>query len=221
MNIEIYNEIKKRILFFDYAPGEMLNEKKIAESFGVSRTPVREVLLRLEWEKLVLIIPRGGIMVSKVDFQQLREVFQTRVPLEGLLGRVAASRINDDHINKLNEIKKECEGILISQSPKALLEVDMKFREVLHDAANNVSLREASDHLYFQTQRLWYLIFDKMDFTNLVKVEINYMKESIDSLTSGDLGQAEEMRKKAILSDLRHVREIFELSTKSMDSFYM
>lgn len=216
MNLSIYNTLKQRILFFDYEPGEMLNEKQMASEFGVSRTPVREVLLRLEWEKLVSIIPRAGIMVSKVEFHQLREVFQTRAPLEGLLGRVAAAQISKKHMHQLEEIKEECEKILDNRSRKALLEVDMNFRNVLHDSVNNDSLRKTSDLLYYQTQRLWHLIFDKMDFTLLVDDEIEYMRRSIDIFKKRDLDKAEAYRKEVIFTDLNRVRNIFELSPDNL-----
>lgn len=210
MNLSIYDTLKQRILFFEYEPGEMLNEKKMAAEFGVSRTPVREVLLRLEWEKLVSIIPRAGIMVSKVEFHQLREVFQTRAPLEGLLGRLAAAQMNDSHFAQLAEMQAECEDIVDNRGRKALLEVDMKFRNVLHDAANNDSLRETSDLLYFQTQRLWHLIFNKMPFSLLLDDELEYMRRSIDSFKERDLDKAEAYRKEVVFTDLNRVRNIFE-----------
>lgn len=70
MNIEIYTQIKDRILYMDYKPGEILNEKSLAEEFGVSRTPLREILTRLEWEKLVRVLPRlwpGAINTIEVE----------------------------------------------------------------------------------------------------------------------------------------------------------
>lgn len=215
MNPKIYNKLKQRILYFEYAPGEILNEKQIAVEFNVSRTPVREALLRLEWEKLVTIIPRAGIIVSKVEFHQLREVFQTRAPLEGLLARLAAAAIQEHHFTQLEAIKDECISILDNRSRKSLLEVDMKFRQVLHDVTNNDSLRETSDYLYYQTQRLWHLIFDKMDFSLLVEDEIEYMRRSIAIFREKDIDKAEKYRKEVIFSDLNRVRNIFEFSSQA------
>lgn len=212
MNHKIYQEIKRRILFFEYAPGEILNEKIMAMEFDVSRTPVREVLLRLEWERLVTIIPRAGIIVSKVEFHQLREVFQTRAPLEGFLARLAAAQMQEHHFQQMEEIAQDCRQITKDSSKKALLEVDMAFRNVIHDAANNLSLREVSDHLYFQTQRLWHLIFDKMDWNLLLDDEIEYMRRSIATFRERDLDRAEAYRKEVIFTDLNRVRNIFEYS---------
>lgn len=214
MNLKVYSEIKNRILFFEYAPGDMLNEKAIAAEFGISRTPVRESLIRLEWEKLVTIIPRAGIMVSKVEFHQLREVFQTRTPLEGLMGRLAAMQMTDEHLEHMNKIKSDCEKILITKDKKSLVEADMNFRDVIHDAANNQSLREVSDYLYYQTQRLWFLIFDKTDFINLVNDEIVYMEETIKVFSKRNPDEAELYRSKVIITDLDRVKNIFDYSDK-------
>lgn len=218
MNTDIYKEIKRRILFFDYAPGEMLNEKHLAVEFGVSRTPVREVLLRLEWEKLITIIPRAGIMVSKVEFLQLREVFQTRAPLEGFLARIAAAQMTERHFDQMESVKHDCEQITEYTSRKALLEVDMAFRNILHDAANNASLREVSDYLYFQTQRLWHLIFDKMDWNLLLDDELQYMSRSIAIFRQRDLDKAETYRKEVVFTDLNRVRNIFEYPRNHLQS---
>lgn len=212
MNKTIYKSLKQRILLFDYEPGEYLNEKHIGEEFGVSRTPIREIFLRLEWEKLVSIIPRAGIMVSKIEFEKLRDVFQTRVPLEGLLGRQAAENINDYHLAKLEEIRETCEDILETKSKRTLLDVDMQFREVLHEVVNNESLKETSDLLYFQTQRLWHYIFDKMEFRLLVEDEIEYMQCSISIFREGDPEKAANYRKEVICADLARVKKIFDFS---------
>ncbi|SDP60284.1 GntR family transcriptional regulator [Desulforhopalus singaporensis] len=216
MNFSIYQTIKQRILFFDYEPGQPLNEKQMAAEFGVSRTPVREVLLRLEWEKLVSIIPRAGIMVAEVEFNQLREVFQTRAPLEGLLGRLTAARINDFYLSKLEAVQQRCETIMKTRSRRTLLEVDMNFREVMHEVVNNDSLRNISDLLYFQTQRLWHFIFDKMDFDLLVEDEIEYMSRSVETFRDKNLDKAENYRKQVIFADLNRVRNIFEYSPDIM-----
>ena len=76
MNPEIYREIKRRILFMEYAPGQILNENVLAKEFGVSRTPMREALLRLELEGFVVIKPRSGIRVRRLTEQDIRNLYQ-------------------------------------------------------------------------------------------------------------------------------------------------
>ena len=68
-NKDIYNELKKRIVFLEYKPKQVLSIKDLAKEFGVSPMPIREVLILLEYEKLVHIIPNNGIYVTDVSLQ--------------------------------------------------------------------------------------------------------------------------------------------------------
>lgn len=209
MNQNIYDEIKRRILFFEYQPGQMLNEKRLATEFGVSRTPVREVFLRLEWEKLVTIMPRAGIMVTRVEFQQLRDVFQIRIPLEGIIGKLAATQMTEEHLSEMKKLKTECEKIYDTKDFGLLVDIDLKFREILSTAANNPSLKEVTDGLYNQTQRLWYLAFNKTDYPEIVKAEVDEINEAIQIFSEEDPAKAEEFRQRMILGAMNRVRDIF------------
>ena len=104
MNEKIYSTIKQRILNLYFEPGKNLNPKELARELGVSATPIREVLLRLEWEKLVTIIPRMGVQVTKIDFKELKEVYRSRILIEGELGRLAARNITDDHLFEMKSL---------------------------------------------------------------------------------------------------------------------
>ena len=90
VNMEIYKELKKRIVYLDYKPKQVLSIKELGKEFGVSPIPIREVLILLESEKLVHIIPNNGIYVTDVSFQELKDAFVIRLFLIGLPGRLTA-----------------------------------------------------------------------------------------------------------------------------------
>ncbi|MCF8105753.1 MAG: GntR family transcriptional regulator, partial [Desulfohalobiaceae bacterium] len=92
----IYRELKRRIVFLDYEPGQSLREKDLIEEFGVSRTPVREAFIRLESDGLVRIFPNLGTIVTEVSFQQLKDVFEIRSYLVRLAGQLAAARATEE-----------------------------------------------------------------------------------------------------------------------------
>ena len=92
-NKEIYKKLKDRIVFLGYKPKQVLNIKDLAKEFGVSPMPIREVLILLETEKLVHIIPNNGIYVTDISFQELKDVFEVRLFLIGLSGRLAAQEL--------------------------------------------------------------------------------------------------------------------------------
>lgn len=209
MNQDIYSEIKRRILFFDYLPGDMLNEKQLASEFGVSRTPVREVFLRLEWEKLISIMPRAGMIVTKLEFQQLRDVFQIRIPLEGIIGKLAATRVTESDLVAMESLKTECEMIHGSKNFSGLVNIDLRFREILTKAANNQSLKEVADSLYDQTQRVWFFVFNETNFPKVIQAEIDEIDEAIQIFSEGDPVKAEEFRQRMIIDAMARIRDIF------------
>jgi DNA-binding GntR family transcriptional regulator len=124
MNPDIYREIKRRILFLEYAPGQILNENVLAREFGVSRTPMREVLYRLSWEQLARIIPRTGTMVTQIEFQTMMHTYQARLGIEGEVGRLCAELGTDRHLEAIRTIRKNCMLLTDRKDPGGLVEID-------------------------------------------------------------------------------------------------
>lgn len=104
---EIYKTIKQAILQQKLRPNMQLVEDVIAESFGVSRTPVRNVLRRLAYEKLVTIIPHKGTFVSCPAVSDAKEVFEMRRVLEAAAIRQACGRVNDEQLYRLQALIDE------------------------------------------------------------------------------------------------------------------
>ena len=186
-NNDIYRNILERILFFEFKPGELLNEKALAEELNVSRTPVREVLNRLEWESLVRIIPRSGSIVTDIEFQKIRHVFQIRIEHEAIIGRLAAENITEEHIAHMIKQEKECLDLMQEHSPKDLLKIDFGFRDTLYKAAGNPVLEDISKQLYNLTVRLWYMrLENKNSWQEEVQLMADEIRGTIEALQSKD-----------------------------------
>lgn len=213
MNTKIYRAIKDRIRFLHYKPGKILNEKMLADEFGVSRTPLREVLYRLEWEKLVTIMPRTGAVITQIEFQKLRDVFQVRINIEGLIGSLATERITDNQLKQMQNIQDECQQLpaheSIQENIKDLINKDIEFREILNNAAENESLKEISDYLYNQTVRVWYMVFEKNNFSAEVEEESEEIKKTIEVLSQKDPQKAEAFRRNVIINYVERVKDKF------------
>jgi DNA-binding GntR family transcriptional regulator len=205
MKENIYSTIRDRILSLDYKPGEILNEQSLAKEFGVSRTPLREVLTRLEFEKLVRILPRTGSLVTEIDLQQMINIFQIRLELEDLAGRLAAENVSEEHLTEIKNIQDECQKLYKNMNQFELANIDNKLRSVVYDAANNTRLTEISDSLHSQTQRLWSLIFRKGSWNGEVKAMMNEIIQTHEVLSKGDAGNAGLVRRH-LLND--HVQRI-------------
>lgn len=206
MNHEIYRIIKDRILFLEYKPGQILNENTLAEEFGVSRTPLREVLSRLVWEQLARILPRTGTMITEIEFQKMMHVFQIRFEIEGLVGRLAAENVTDDHLDKIDKIRQECSQLLDRKNRKDLVNIDFKFRDVLYDAADNPVLRDISQYLYDLTLRLWYIISDRGDWAEEVQPLLDEIKQTYEALSRGNSQEVGKLRSEFLIRHFARIR---------------
>jgi GntR family transcriptional regulator, rspAB operon transcriptional repressor len=148
----IYKEIKRRIVFLDYEPGQALRERDLIEEFQVSRTPVREALILLESEGLVRIFPNQGTIVSEVSFQQLKDVFEIRSFLVSLTGRLAAARITSEELGQLRALLDHMKA---EKEPKALMRIDSEIHDIINQATKNEVLVKMLGMLRDQAVRIW------------------------------------------------------------------
>ena len=99
----VFNTLREAILKGDLKPGERLMELQLAAKLGVSRTPIREAIRKLELEGLVLMIPRKGAEVAKISEKSLRDVLEVRRSLEELAIELACQRMTDEEIDQLEQ----------------------------------------------------------------------------------------------------------------------
>jgi DNA-binding GntR family transcriptional regulator len=206
MNAKIYQEIKRRILFLEYAPGQILNENVLAKEFGVSRTPMREVLYRLSWEELARIIPRTGTMVTEIEFQKMMQTYQTRLGIEGEVGRLCAELATDDHRDRIRTIRQDCEALKNRKEPGALVKIDSRFRQVLHEAAGNSVLQAVSEQLYTLTFRLWYVTLDKGDWQEEIREMLSDIDATLACMGTGDAVEMARLRRDVLVRHFDRIR---------------
>lgn len=209
MNREIYETLKDRILFMEYPPGHILNEKVLADEFRMSRTPLREVLMRLEWDKLVRILPRTGALVTEIEFYQMMNTYQVRFEVEGLVGRLAAESWAQEHLEAIDAIARRCDALRGERNDRELVAVDKVFRDLLLQAANNPVLAETSTRLYTITQRLWYSTIGRGMWDDEVACVHHEIIETRDTWTAGDPVRAGQFRKDALIRHFELIRDKF------------
>lgn len=147
---EIADQIKAKILSGGYRPGERLKQERLAEEFGVSRTPIREALSRLEAQGLVSQPLRRSAVVTKPSVQDVGEIFQIRAELEGLTATLAASAITDSELARLRgaldiwqarlEPAQSLSGRGQSARQKAWRKFEAEFHSAVTAAARNRNL---------------------------------------------------------------------------------
>lgn len=134
-------------------PGERLMEIPLAEELGVSRTPIREAIRKLELEGFVVMIPRRGTYVANISLKDITQVFEIRSALEELAAGLAAERITEEEIEELERMLVEISDHMESKDMERIVEADIKFHEVLYKASRNDRLAEIVNNLREQIIR--------------------------------------------------------------------
>ena len=213
MNKDIYAVLKERILFLEYKPGQILNENVLAKEFGVSRTPMREILNRLEWEKLARVIARTGTMITEIEFQQMMNLYRARFEIEGLAGRLASEGFSEKHAQGIEKLKSACEVLEKNndreKDKKKLVALDHEYRAILYDAVNNPVVTELSQGLYEQTFRLWYITLDSGDWQNEINSVIQELGTVNAVLSSGNTQEAYDLRKSLLVDHFDRIKTKF------------
>src|SRR5262249_23406110 len=137
----VYRAVKERILSQDIEIGTRLQDEGLAAQLGVSRTPVREALMRLHRDGLVDIIPRSGTRVRSFTDSDIDEIYDLRIVLESLAVRKATPRLTDQTIAHLRELHEKAETALAGGNFRPALEFDREMHASIIDACGNRRLQ--------------------------------------------------------------------------------
>lgn len=143
MQKDAYSLILDAIERGDYKPGDRLVESEMAERLGVSRTPVREALQRLETQGMLTRDGRS-LIVASLDHNQLAELYSVRTELEGLAARLAARHAADEEVRVLQGMVAE-DRKLLGGDPRALSRANKRFHRLIHLASHNRFLVQQLD----------------------------------------------------------------------------
>lgn len=149
----VFNTLRQAILKGELKPGERLMEIQLAQRLGVSRTPIREAIRKLELEGLVTMVPRKGAEVAQISEKSLRDVMEVRKALEGLTIQLVCARINDDIVKELNDAHIQFKEAVNSKDLTVIAESDVAFHDVIYNATDNDKLIQILNNLREQMYR--------------------------------------------------------------------
>lgn len=157
----VFEALRDAIVSQTLEPGERLMEVQLAEAMGVSRTPVREAIRRLELEGFVVMIPRRGAYVAQLSLKDIADAFEIREALEGLAASLASERATEEDIEELGRLQVRMTECLDSGDTTRAVDMDIRFHEKLYDASRNERLSQMISNLReqilrFRTQSLSY-----------------------------------------------------------------
>ena len=160
----VFNTLREAIISGELKPGERLMEVKLAEKMGVSRTPVREAIRKLELEGLVSMLPRKGAHVAELSAKDIMDVLEVRATLDGMATSLAAERITDEEIKDLSHIQVQFEGYTYKENLQGSIKKDVEFHELIYRASRNERLIQISSNLREQIQR--FRVIYMKDYSN-------------------------------------------------------
>ncbi len=146
---EIYHQLRTAILELNLRPGDQLDEDRLASTYGVSRTPVREALRRLSFDGLVTLRPHRGAHVAEISLRDIWEIEQICELAEPLAARLAAGRLAQDVIDGFKRAFDEAE--VEHPQPNDFIQymqLDVTFHDTILEAAGNETMREIVSHLH-------------------------------------------------------------------------
>lgn len=155
----VYEELRKLIMTGQIKPGTRMMEIDLAESMGVSRTPVREAIRQLEKDNLVTIEPRRGAYVSDISPKDIDDMLLVREPLEGLATYLAAENMSDGEIEELIRAKDDYERAYEKGTTQDLIEIDTRFHSIISSSCGNEYLISVLHELQDQVLRFRYIYF--------------------------------------------------------------
>lgn len=183
----IYEELKRRIIELEMKPGDPIFEKDLCSEFGVSRTPVREALIKLAQIDLVEFRPRVGTFVTQIDIPTVKNAYEVKKNLEAFASELAAKRATEDEIRALFDIIDRFGKYDLEIDYKQCIQDDQLFHEIIRKASKNVILIDTLDSLNTKTARFLQSIHYVIQHYDIL---IESFKSIADAIKNRDCDEA-------------------------------
>jgi DNA-binding GntR family transcriptional regulator len=187
-NVAVYNKLRQGIIKGKLKPGQKLVMADLAKAFGLSETPVREAIRRLESEGYVDFTPHTGAIVTKIDESELVEIYLIRIALEELATRLASPHITEKDIDFLNKKNSEMEMAIRHNRYEILAGINKLFHLRIYKAAPFPRLYKMICDLWDTFER-WPSVFSYVPERAAASVEEH--QKIIQALRTGDTEQAD------------------------------
>ena len=191
-NVAVYNKLRQGIIKGKLKPGQKVVMADLAKAFGLSETPVREAIRRLESEGYVDFTPHTGAIVTKIDEEELVEIYLIRIALEELATRLASPHITEKDIDFLNKKNREMEMAIQQNRYEILAGINKLFHLRIYKAAPFPRLYKMICDLWDTFER-WPSVFSYVPERAAASVEEH--KKIIQALQTRDTDQADQLIK--------------------------
>jgi len=194
---DIADSIKTAIIKGKFKPGEKISEGELAESMGISRTPLREAFRKLENEGFILIIPRKGAVVADIDAEEAIDLYEIKSTLEGLAARLAAASMKEKDIGKLEKINEELKELIDKNDLESFYRVHTRFHEGFVKLCGNKRLIQMISNLNDHFNRFGII---SLTLPGQFEKAINQHAEIIEAFQSGNEDLVEKKVKTNVMT---------------------
>ena len=197
---EVYDQLVRAIMDREIGPDDRLVQEKLAAELDISRTPVREALLRLEKEGVLRMAHSGGFRLAKISEEETLELYQARAAIEGQAARILTARGDMEELDRLRELILRTED-LKEPTTRNYFVANRAIHRAFMEAAGNRFLLEMFDMIWGRAMA--FHLFAAIENTDISKSLGNHV-ELVDVIATGDRGAALEA-----FTD--HIQQGFEL----------
>ncbi|BCR02962.1 GntR family transcriptional regulator [Desulfuromonas versatilis] len=187
---KILETIREAILKGALKPGEKVAEPELAERFGISRTPIREAFRQLESEGYLSVIPRKGAVVASLSERDVEEFYAIKSILEGYAARIAAERLSERDLERLETINNNLEKLARDGDVKNFFRVHNEFHELFIRAAGNDKLLELINQLVLKFNRLRMA---SLSLPGRMEISVREHHKIIEAFRAQDGARADEL----------------------------
>lgn len=199
----IFETLRKAIVSGDIKPGERLMEVSLANQMGVSRTPVREAIRRLEAEGLVTMTPRKGTHVSELSVKDIMDVLEVRTVLDKLATELAAKRMQPAQLKALETVHKQYIACVEKENMEGAIKKDVEFHDMIYAASGNPRLVAVAgslrEHIY--RFRVFYMSGSSLIAENV----LNEHEEILAALKDAQNNVASDLAEKHIRNQMETI----------------
>jgi DNA-binding GntR family transcriptional regulator len=187
-----YQKIKEKILNNILKPGTILNERELCDDLNISRTPIREALLKLANDGLIEILPNRGAFVSNITYEMITESYSIREVLEGLAARLFCICATDEEINDLQEKLFLLEESYRNNDIENFVKYDKEFHNIILIGSKNKKLKGIMENIKNQVERITNLT--KKDFKR-AEITLDHHKKIFAEIQKHNPVEAENLMK--------------------------
>lgn len=202
----IYKEMRQRICLLSYPPGTRLNEGKLAQDFHVSRTPVRNVLQRLNYEGLVETRNGIGTIVTHLDLKAFKDIYELRMQIAEAMGSLSPVMPSPDVVQSLRQLYSRV-SILKQRAPDSTeyARCSHELHDLLLNYTSNQSLREIKDLLYYKAARIWLTFLPNLHWREEVAIQGNEIADILRATDVKDIRGVGNTRRQYLYLTLARV----------------